>query len=277
MTATAVDLSNSPFSSELIPIHSRSTLTKLVLVNSHLSDTAFLAPFSSTLTFLNLSINPNIPPSSWVIISSLSNLFVLNLSHCAISSFPPAISTLASLKALVLSNNTLESLPDLSRLTSLNTLVVSHNKLLSLPPSLSNLSSLVKLSASHNNLSSSALAAIDLSSLSTLRQLRLNDNPNLDALPPHFASWGKATQGAIVGKGLELLELGNCSFKDWSSLRFIAAHSSINNFSLKGTPIEEEAIKDVGPMEFRQKVCPPVSYIHLDLKLTRSRLVLYSC
>lgn len=135
--------------------------------------------------------------------------------------------------------------------------VVSNNKLVSLPSTLATLPSLKKISAAHNQLSASSLP--DLSSLSQLREVKLNDNRTLTSLPPHFATWGKANQaGSAQSKrppGLEIVDLGNCGFQDWFALKELASQSGIVNLGLKGTKVEEEAMADSGGFEaFKSKV-----------------------
>lgn len=126
--------------------------------------------------------------------------------------------------------------------------VVSNNALTSLPSSLSTLPALKKISAAHNQLTPSALP--DLSSLAHLHELRLNDNPHLTSLPAHFGSWGKA-EGA---KGLEILDLGNCGLESWFGLRELAKQDAVHNLGLKGNKVAEDAIRENGADDLRNKV-----------------------
>lgn len=144
---------------------------------------------------------------------------------------------------------------------------MSNNALEALPKSLATLPSLKKISAAHNRLSQPGLP--DLSSLSHLHELRLNDNRPLSSLPPHFGSWGKADPPApsssVSGRdasakprrgGLEILDLGNCGFESWFGLRELAKQDGIVNLGLKGNKVAEEAIATSGFENFREKVRP---------------------
>ena len=149
--------------------------------------------------------------------------------------------------------------------------VVSNNSLTALPRSLAALPALKKISAAHNQLTSPGLP--DLSALSHLHELRLNDNRSLSSLPSHFGSWGKApppppsSAGALVPDsgyqqknkprsrgGLEILDLGNCGFESWFGLRELAKQDGIVNLGLKGNKVAEEAVAANGFESFREKV-----------------------
>lgn len=154
------------------------------------------------------------------------------------------------------------------RLTSFSA-VVSNNSLTALPRSLATLPALKKISAAHNQLTSPGLP--DLSALSHLHELRLNDNRSLSSLPLHFGSWGKAPPPSSAGpvpdsgyqqqknkprsrRGLEILDLGNCGFESWFGLRELAKQDGIVNLGLKGNKVAEEAVAANGFESFREKV-----------------------
>jgi Leucine-rich repeat (LRR) protein len=125
----------------------------------------------------------------------------------------------------------------IENLLHLNTIVISNNTLTSLPSSLTTLSSLKKISAAHNQLTSSNLP--DLTTLFQLREVKLNDNPELSELPQHLANWGKGTLTNVDFKGkrppgLEILDLGNCGFKGWIDLQPLVGQGNIVNLVLKG-------------------------------------------
>lgn len=203
---------------------------------------------------------------------------VLNASHCGLTEVPTCVASLSKLKALVLSHNSLTTLRHVANLPDLNTVgalsrpcalllsrtrahacspcpdppppVVSNNALTALPSSLATLPALKKISAAHNRLTSSSLP--DLSALAHLHEVRLNDNPTLTSLPPHFGTWGKA-DGA---KGLEILDLGNCGFESWFGLRELAKQAAVVNLGLKGNKVAEDAVRDTGFDQFKAKVRP---------------------
>lgn len=153
--------------------------------------------------------------------------------------------------------------------------VVSNNSLTALPRSLATLPALKKISAAHNQLTSPGLP--DLSPLSHLHELRLNDNRSLSSLPSHFGSWGKAPPpppssaggGPVPDSGyqqknkprsrggLEILDLGNCGFESWFGLRELAKQDGIVNLGLKGNKVAEEAVEANGFESFREKVRRP--------------------
>ncbi|KAE8224146.1 hypothetical protein CF319_g2921 [Tilletia indica] len=168
-------------------------------------------------------------PSVWSGLELMQELFVLNLSHCALPS-PPPIASLPNLRALILSHNNLSFLAQSSSfplLPHLNTLVLSHNSLKSLPTTLpSSCPSLTKLSITFNDLgpspeskNSRTLTILpDFTPLLSLREVRLGHNPRLAQinLPAHIATWGTGTDGS--GKGLTVLELNSCGIDDWKKL-----------------------------------------------------------
>ncbi|KAJ1028574.1 hypothetical protein NDA16_001740 [Ustilago loliicola] len=174
--------------------------------------------FGDNLTWLNLSTNPNLTSEACVGLEALEELCVLTLSHCKLTSIPLSINPLRNLKALVLNNNDIQSLPkSFPHLPDLNSLILSHNELTSLPASLpASLPSLKKLSLGHNKLSGSE-SLPDFSLCLALREVRLNDNPELKALPSHVKSWGTGADGKTA-PGLELLELKDCGLDTWDSL-----------------------------------------------------------
>ncbi|KAE8270637.1 hypothetical protein A4X09_0g1685 [Tilletia walkeri] len=168
-------------------------------------------------------------PSVWSGLELMQELFVLNLSHCALPS-PPPIASLPNLRALILSHNNLSFLAQSSTfplLPHLNTLVLSHNSLKSLPTTLpSSCPSLTKLSITFNDLgpspeskNSRTLTILpDFTPLLSLREVRLGQNPRLAEinLPAHIATWGTGSDGS--GKGLTVLELNSCGIDDWKKL-----------------------------------------------------------
>ncbi|GAA5856152.1 hypothetical protein JCM9279_004928 [Rhodotorula babjevae] len=221
---------------------------KLNLSDCSLSSIAFAKHAAASLTWLNVSGNALADPGAWAGIEQLGTLFVLNASHCGLTEVPACVSSLSKLKALVLSHNSLTALKHVANLPDLNTIVVSNNALTALPSSLATLPSLKKISAAHNRLTSTSLP--DLSSLAHLHELRLNDNPSLTSLPPHFGSWGKA-DGA---KGIEILDLGNCGFESWFGLRELAKQDAVVNLGLKGNKVAEDAVRDAGFDDFKAKL-----------------------
>ncbi|GAA5865004.1 hypothetical protein JCM3774_003935 [Rhodotorula dairenensis] len=241
-------------------------LSKLNLTNCGLDAVGFVKHAAHSLTWLNVSGNDLGGPRAWDGVETLSTLFVLNASHCKLEETPRCVGALKSLKALVLSHNSLTKLEHVAHLPDLNTIVVSNNALTALPRSLATLPALKKISAAHNQLSPPGLP--DLSALSHLHELRLNDNRPLSSLPAHFGSWGRAppppssTPVHDAGyqtkprraAGLEILDLGNCGFESWFGLRELAKQDGIVNLGLKGNKVAEQAIEANGFDSFREKL-----------------------
>ncbi|KAM0786485.1 hypothetical protein ACM66B_001943 [Microbotryomycetes sp. NB124-2] len=235
-------------------------ISKLDLSNCNLTSLEFIRQAKDTLTWLNVSGNDLSAPDAFKGVQELKNLSVLNVSNCSLKSVPSCVSKLESLKAFVATHNSFRKLNHLANLPELNTIVVSHNKLESLPTELATLPSLKKISASHNRLQPDSLP--DLSSLQHLKEIKFNDNPTLDSLPAHFVAWGKhasnddANRGSDKTKhsGLEIVDLGNCGFKDWVSLRQLAAHTGIYNLVLKGNNVITEALADTSFDELKKKM-----------------------
>ncbi|GAA5873198.1 hypothetical protein JCM8547_006812 [Rhodosporidiobolus lusitaniae] len=272
--STALDLSNQALA-ESPADDALAGCQKLNLSNCSLASIAFVRAAAGSLTWLNVSGNDLSAADAWDGIGELKGLFVLNANNCNLSVVPPCVASLSSLKALVLSHNQLKRLEHVSSLPDLNTIVVSNNALTALPSSLSTLPSLKKISAAHNQLTPSGLP--DLSSLSHLHEIRLNDNPALTSLPPHFGSWGKAplpasslpdpsfAEDARKGKGaekqrqktrqgIEILDLGNCGFQSWFGLKELARQGEVVNLGLKGNKVVEEAKEESGFEELKAKL-----------------------
>ncbi|BGP00932.1 hypothetical protein JCM10021v2_004621 [Rhodotorula toruloides] len=253
-----------------------SALTRLNLTNCGLTSIGFVKQAAATLTWLNVSGNDLSGPDAWKGVEELRTLFVLNASHCGLTAVPPCIARLSTLKALVLSHNSLTKLEHVANLPDLNTIVISNNSLTSLPASLATLPSLKKISAAHNQLTPSGLP--DLSPLSHLHELRLNDNRSLTSLPQHFGTWGKGDTGK---GGLEILDIGNCGFESWFGLKELAKQEGIVNLGLKGNKVAEDAVKATGFDEFKAKLTillPSLRILdthrfdakHFDLKAQRA-------
>lgn len=174
------------------------------------------------LTWLNLASNANLTSDGCIGLEALEELCVLTLSHCALTAVPPSITPLRKLKALVLNNNAITSVPAaFPHLPELNSLILSHNEIRSLPASMpASLPALKKLSFGHNKLSGSQ-SLPDFSLCLALREVRLNDNPDLKCLPSHVRNWGKGADGKTA-PGLELLELKDCGLDTWESLSTLA-------------------------------------------------------
>ncbi|GAA6021638.1 hypothetical protein JCM10207_008093 [Rhodosporidiobolus poonsookiae] len=295
-----LDLANKPLAAPP-DLASYPLLSKLNLLSTSITSITRVSTAANTLTWLNVSGNDLSSPAAWNGIDQLKTLFVLNVSHCHLTEVPPCVAKLAALKALVVSHNSLTKLSHVANLADLNTIVVSNNALTALPSSLSTLPSLKKISAAHNQLTPSGLP--DLSALSHLHELRLNDNPGLTLLPAHFGSWGKAplplasSSSSAVGEkekergdgdkrakarqGLEILDLGNCGVASWFGLKELASQTGIVNLGLKGNPVAEEAVRESGIDALQAKLTvllPSLRILdnrrfdakHADLKLRRA-------
>ncbi|KAK4049162.1 hypothetical protein OIV83_004319 [Microbotryomycetes sp. JL201] len=234
-------------------------VSKLDLSNCKLTKLDFVRHAKDTLTWLNVSGNNLSAPDAFQGVQELEHLSVLNVSNCALKSVPSCVSKLRSLKAFVATHNSFRKLNHLANLPELNTIIVSHNKLESLPTELATLPSLKKISASHNRLSAGSLP--DLSALKHLKEIKFNDNPTLDSLPDHFTAWGKFGQVGATNSGdktkhsgLEIVDFGSCGFKEWVSLRQLAAHSGVYNLVLKGNQVTTDALADTSFDELKEKV-----------------------
>lgn len=174
--------------------------------------------FGDSLTWLNVSSNPKVASDGCVGLEALEQLHVLTMSSCKLQRLPSSINPLSNLRALVLNNNLLTELPsNFPHLVQLNSLILSHNKLKMLPASLpASLPALKKLSLGHNQLTGPD-SLPDFSVCLSLRDVRINDNKQLSALPGHINVWGKGADGNTA-PGLELLELKDCGLDSWSSL-----------------------------------------------------------
>jgi len=51
---------------------------------------------------------------------------------------------------------------------------------------------------------------------SSLREVRLNSNSQIEFLPKSILTWGKGLDSKAIG--LEILDLGDCGLRDWKSL-----------------------------------------------------------
>lgn len=174
--------------------------------------------FGDSLTWLNVSNSAELTSEGCVGLEALEQLHVLTMSSCKLKTFPISINPLKNLRALVLNNNLITELPgSFPYLPQLNSLILSHNMLTELPASLpASLPALKKLSVGHNQLTGST-SLPDFSVCLSLRDVRINNNPGIGALPSHVSIWGKGANGNVA-PGLELLELKDCGLNSWESL-----------------------------------------------------------
>ncbi|PKI84858.1 hypothetical protein MVES1_001358 [Malassezia vespertilionis] len=188
------------------------------LSNKH-AKTSGDRPLAARLTWLNLAHNTafGTDVDATEGLDLLTALHVLNISHCALRTWPAGIAAMASLKALVLSHNALQALPPVfPHLAELNTLVLSNNQLRALPPSLpASLPALKKVSISHNALEDGS-ALPDFSVCRHLREVRMAGNSKLGSVPRHILRWGRGIDGR--GPGLALLDVGDCGLATWQSI-----------------------------------------------------------
>ncbi|WWD20605.1 hypothetical protein CI109_105081 [Kwoniella shandongensis] len=218
-TAVALIYSQDPFPIPP-PAESLTTIRRVDLTGSGATDVSWLE--GTGVTWLSLA-GCQIE-KGWEAVGSLQELSVLNISGCGLKALPRSLSRLSKLKAIVAMNNDWTQLdPEVvSSWTDLNSLIVSHSpSLSSLPATLSNLHHLSKLTFSHcPRLTSSSLP--DLSALPLLRDVKMNNLPQLTALPSHLPTWGTGNLSLVgkggdedekkrLGDGLEVLDLGNCS------------------------------------------------------------------
>ncbi|OWZ61105.1 hypothetical protein C366_00615 [Cryptococcus neoformans Tu401-1] len=200
------------------PIEQLGNVRRIDLSGSEAKDVSWLEGLG--VTWLSLANCP--VQQGWEAVATLSELTVLNISGCGLKKLPVALKSLTKLKAIVAMNNEWTELDEgvVGAWSDLNSLIVSHSpNLVSLPSTLSDLHHLSKLTFSHcPRLSASALP--NLSSLPLLRDVKMNNLPNLTALPSHVSSWGKGDMSVVgkgqggspqYGDGLQVLDLGNCS------------------------------------------------------------------
>lgn len=160
-------------------------------------------------------------------IGQLTNLSILDLSHCQLAKIPEAIGQLTRLKCLILGNNVLTSLPHaLKNLTQLKILDLSANYLSEFPAVLYHLSQLEELSLGENRFTE---LPADIDRLQLLKVLHLYTSdtplPNLDTEPnyvrgfiPHHLRYNKMkTLPASLGK-LKYLEYLDASNNEISEL-----------------------------------------------------------
>ncbi|ORY29688.1 hypothetical protein BCR39DRAFT_531650 [Naematelia encephala] len=227
-TAAALNYAQEPF-----PIPpSKEVLTnvrRVDLSGSGVTDISWLQ--GTGVTWLSLADCPI--EVGWEAVGSLTDLAVLNISRCGLKVLPKSLGSLNKLKAVVAMGNEWTDLDSdvMSNWTELNSLIISHStKLVSVPRALSKLYQLSKLTFSHcPRLTCQSLP--DLSSLPLLRDVKMNNLPQLTSLPSHIVSWGTGDMSLAnnksgnstevgsssslssrkVGDGLEVLDLGNCS------------------------------------------------------------------
>ncbi|AAW41124.1 hypothetical protein CNA05900 [Cryptococcus deneoformans JEC21] len=200
------------------PTEQLENVRRIDLSGSEAKDVSWLNGLG--VTWLSLANCPI--QQGWEAVGTLSELTVLNISGCGLKKLPVALKSLSKLKAIVAMNNEWTELDEevVGAWTDLNSLIASHSpNLVSLPSTLSNLHHLSKLTFSHcPRLAASSLP--NLSSLPLLRDVKMNNLPNLTILPSHISSWGKGDMSVVgkgqggspqYGDGLQVLDLGNCS------------------------------------------------------------------
>ena len=226
-------------------------LRRISLKNNFISSLP-ASVFPSTLSYLDLSSNPNLESTSFL--KGLVSLTTLILSDCTKigSVFDPKsedFKDCASLKVLVMDHCGFSGELNLKKASfakSLETLIVSHNDIQSI--NLKHVGNLKKLSASNNgnlqevkHLESRVIAEIRLANCIKLRDV-------------HFLSKNQ--------RKLALLDLSGCEIvHDWSALQKRLCVESLLTLSLKGTPLrkqysdresfEEACLKAIGCKKLR--------------------------
>lgn len=111
------------------------------------------------------------------LVSGLTALTYLNVSHNLLGHLPPEIKQLKNLKTLIACHNLLVTLPaEIRSLASLTQLDVAHNFIVALPPDIGSLSRLVKIDLSMNLLSDLPDGKGVLGKLVLLERLNLHGN-----------------------------------------------------------------------------------------------------
>lgn len=200
-------------------------------------------PLGARLSWLNISGNEGLGSEGAMEgLEQMIALNVLNASHCALRMLPPGLGAMHTLKALVLSHNQIDTLPPVfPHLPELNTLVISYNNIKSLPAMLpTSLPMLKKLSVSHNNLQG---ALPDFTVCVHLREVRMNGNSALGALPMSLGSWGRGVDGR--SPGLTLVDVGDCGLGSMESVAPLlqswnSGRKGLANLGLKGNAVAHE-------------------------------------
>jgi Leucine-rich repeat (LRR) protein len=153
-------------------------------------------------------------------LGGLTNLQVLQLSGCAVTSLPETVGQLRSLRSLFLSDNALTSLPEsFGALGALETLKLERNKLARLPDSFGHLGALQTCDLDHNALT--GLPPL-LGGLERLQTLSLITNP-IASLPPSF---GELSALQVLDLSGHMLTILPETFGDLGSLRELSLANS---------------------------------------------------
>lgn len=174
------------------------------------------------VTWLNLSGNALTDCKP---LESLRNLEVLNLSKNKLYG-KIGVGKFTKLKTLVLNGNEIETLGGLEKLTHIETLIISQNKISSFGGWIAGATSLQKLSASNNPIEWDLGGNSGLSSLSAMKELRMN-HTGMQRVPQALASM----------KRLRILELGSNHLETFEDISVLSSMRSIWQLNLKGNPI----------------------------------------
>jgi len=158
-------------------------------------------------------------------LESLRNLEVLNLSKNKLYG-KIGVGKFTKLKTLVLNGNEIETLGGLEKLTHIETLIISQNKISSFGGWIAGATSLQKLSASNNPIEWDLGGNSGLSSLSAMKELRMN-HTGMQRVPQALASM----------KRLRILELGSNHLETFEDISVLSSMRSIWQLNLKGNPI----------------------------------------
>jgi Leucine-rich repeat (LRR) protein len=195
------------------------------------------------VSYLNVSKNQFQGDSGLEELRYLKELRTLNIGYNdrigALQSH--IVKPLSKLQAFIGNDCGFKRVSFLKFLPSLNTIVLSRNQLKSFSiEELGPFNFLSKLSIGHNQLTSFP----DLSSVSTLEELRINNN-SITEIPQEFCA---------THPKLKTLDISHNLLSDWTNVTRLATMKSLTNLTLKGNRLPEPNDCNVDEIEIKEDV-----------------------